>query len=327
MRLLICGGAGYIGSHVVKMAVDKGHDVIVVDNLSTGHAESIQNVELKIGDIGDSIWIENLFKQHSFDVVMHLCAHSLVGVSVNDPAQYYINNVANTLTLLKALYKSGHKKLVFSSSAAVYGEPKQEFIKEDHSINPTNPYGRTKWMVEQILQDYAIAYGFNSVSLRYFNAAGADPSGQIGEKHNPETHLIPIILKSAASNHPKILKVFGADYPTKDGSCIRDYIHVNDIAEAHLLAATYLDNEKGAHVFNLGNGHGHSVFNILNAVSRVLGRPLNYEICSRRIGDPSVLVADATAASSQLGWAPRYTNIEETISTAWNWHRRGEIFI
>ncbi len=327
MRFLICGGAGYIGSHVVKMAIERGHDVIVVDNLSTGHAESVQHAELKVGDIGDTNWIENLLKAQSFDVVMHFCAHSLVGESVSDPSQYYINNVSNTLTLLNSLYKTGHKKVVFSSSAAVYGEPNHTLITEDHSINPTNPYGKTKWMVEQILQDYAVAYGFNSVSLRYFNAAGADPSGQIGEKHNPETHLIPIILKSVAFNQSKILKVFGADYPTKDGSCIRDYIHVNDIAEAHLLAATYLDNEKGAHVFNLGNGHGYSVFNILDAVSQVLGRPLNYEICNRRIGDPSVLVADATAAIEKLGWKPHFTNIEETISTAWNWHRRGENFI
>jgi len=257
---------------------------------------------------------------------MHFCAFSLVGESVREPAAYYHNNVAHTLTLLDAMRQSGHTNLVFSSTAAVYGTPQQDSINEEHVKQPINPYGRSKWMVEQVLQDYAAAYGLNSVSLRYFNAAGADPCGCLGEKHDPETHLIPNILKSVASGGEIQLKVFGTNYPTHDGTCVRDYIHVNDLASAHLLAGAFLPTHPGAHAFNLGNGDGFSVLEVIRAAEAVTGQAIPFDISERRPGDPPTLVADSTRAIDTLGWKPHYTNINDIIDTAWPWHRDGETF-
>ena len=327
MNILICGGAGYIGSHVAKVASQAGHSVTIADNLVTGHRESIPGLPFHQGDIGDSAFITALLQDNSFDLVMHFCAFSLVGESVQDPARYYRNNVAHTLTLLDAMRNTGHQHLVFSSTAAVYGMPQREKISEEHPKNPINPNGRSKWMIEQILQDYAAAYGLNSVCLRYFNAAGADPSGCIGEAHNPETHLTPNILKSVASNGEHRLKVFGTDYPTPDGSCVRDYIHVNDLASAHLLAGHYLQQHSGAHAFNLGNGNGFSVLEVIEAASAVTGQAIPYETCDRRPGYPPVLVADSTQAMQTLDWAPEFTDIGSIIESAWQWHKKSETFV
>ena len=320
MRILVCGGAGYIGSHLVKAAYETGHDVLVVDNLSTGHAKAVLGATLKQGDISDFEWLKPLLQQNPCDVVMHFCAHSLVGESISDPAKYYQNNVCSTLNLLKAMLETGHNKLIFSSTAAVYGEPGKTALTESNPLQPINPYGRSKLMVEQILQDFSAAYGLDAVSLRYFNAAGADPSGLIGEKHDPETHLIPNVLNSVMPEKNSRLKVFGADYETPDGSCVRDYIHVNDLASSHLLAAEYLQHQQGYHAFNLGNGRGFSVLDIIRAAEQVTGKSIPYEICTRRTGDPAVLLADASAAQRILGWNPLYTSIEEIIETAWCWH-------
>lgn len=326
MRILICGGAGYIGSHIAKFAAEAGHDIVIVDNLATGHRNSVSGLEFHEGDIGDPVFMESLLSKNTFDLIMHFCAFSLVGESVKDPAMYYQNNVAQTLSLLDAMIKTGHKRLVFSSTAAVYGVPNQENISEDHDKNPINPYGRSKWMIEQILDDYAAAYDLDSVRLRYFNAAGAEPSGCIGEKHDPETHLIPNILKSVASGGKLELKVFGVDYPTQDGSCIRDYIHVNDLASAHLLAGEYLHNNPGTHAFNLGIGHGFSVLEVIKAAEKITGQSISFEICERRPGDPPVLVADSSLAKETLNWNPQYTRIEDIIETAWHWHKNQEQF-
>lgn len=326
MRILICGGAGYIGSHVARMAVDHDHEVLVLDNLNTGWRDAVQDMDFLQLDIHDESRLVELFSGSTFDLVMHFCAYSLVGESMEQPGKYYHNNVSGTLSLLRAMVNCGVSNLVFSSTAAVYGEPRTEQIVENHPKQPISPYGRSKWMVEQILQDCAQAYGLNSVCLRYFNAAGADPSGCIGEKHEPETHLIPNILKSVASGGELNLKVFGTDYPTPDGSCVRDYIHVNDLASAHLLAGEYLKDNPGARAFNLGIGKGFSVLEVIEAARRVTGQSIDYEVCGHRPGDPPVLVANASAARDQLGWTPGYTEIEAIIETAWNWHKNGERF-
>lgn len=332
MRILVCGGAGYIGSHLVKYVLEKGHQVVVIDNLSTGHGQAVAGIEFHQADVGDEGWLSSFLSSHHFDLVMHFCAYSLVGESVEQPEKYFQNNVGNTLTLLKVMRATGHDRLVFSSTAAIYGEPEANIISESHPKQPINPYGRSKWMVEQILQDYAKAYGLRSVSLRYFNAAGADPSAAIGEKHNPETHLIPNILKSVASGGSLILKLFGNNYPTPDGSCVRDYIHVNDLASAHLLAGEYLldadtaEMPVKAYAFNLGVGKGFSVLEVIEAASKVTGQNITYEICDRRPGDPAVLVADPAQAREVLGWKPEYTEIESIIETAWQWHKGGEKF-
>lgn len=327
MRILICGGAGYIGSHMVKLALGQGHDVIVVDNLSTGHEAAVRTVPLLEGDIGDKVFMTKVLTELQFDLVMHFCAFSLVGESVEDPQKYYRNNVAGTLNLLEAMLDTGHRQLVFSSTAAVYGNPTDDTIAEDHPKAPINPYGKSKWMVEQILQDYALSHGLNSVSLRYFNAAGAAPDGSIGEKHDPETHLIPNILKSIASGGELSLKVFGTDYPTGDGSCVRDYVHVNDLASAHLLAGEYLAEQSGAHAFNLGNGTGFSVLEVINAAGKITGQDIDYEVCERRPGDPATLVADSQAARKQLQWTPEFTEIDDILASAWPWHRDKENFL
>jgi len=321
MNILVCGGAGYIGSHMVKMLTGEGHDVTTFDNLSTGHREAVKWGRLVVGDLLDEAALRQLFAENSFDAVMHFSAKSLVGESVAQPAMYYKNNVIGTFNLLEAMRVADVKRFVFSSSAATFGNPVADRIDENHPQSPINPYGETKLMVEHMLRDYAAAYGLSSVSLRYFNAAGADPSGEIGEAHDPETHLIPNVLKAALDPH-KTLKVFGQDYPTPDGTCVRDYIHINDLCQAHLLALGYMDDNDGAFGFNLGNGQGFSIFEIINAAECVTGGEIQYESCDRRLGDPPILVADATLAKKELKWRPQYVDIIEILRTAWDWHRK-----
>jgi len=322
MKVLVLGGAGYIGSHMCKLLSTHGHTVVVFDNLSTGHHEAVKWGPLVIGDILIKDDLEQLFTQHGrFDLIIHFCAKSLVGESVKQPNEYYRNNVVGTLNLLDQMVKTGHDKLVFSSTAAVFGTPSVEFIDEKQPRLPINPYGQSKKMVEDILQDYFIAFGLKSVCLRYFNACGADPDAEIGERHEPETHLIPNILKSVLSSSEQKLKVFGNSYPTADGTCVRDYIHINDLASAHLLAGQYLAKNQGAYAFNLGNGSGFSVLDVILAAEHVVGKKIQYDIEEARAGDPPVLVANATLAKQQLGWQPEYTEIEQIIATAWRWHQ------
>jgi UDP-glucose 4-epimerase len=321
MNILVFGGAGYIGSHLCKYLHEQGHQILVFDNLSTGHKASVKWGKLVEGDILNPEEVEAVLSEYgAFDLIMHFCAKSLVGESVTNPLSYYKNNVVGTLNILEAMIKTGHKKIVFSSTAAVYGNPETQIISESSLKQPINPYGHSKSMVEQILSDLYHSDGLSSVTLRYFNACGAHHSAEIGEKHEPETHLIPNILKSIKENNSQ-LNVFGDDYPTKDGTCIRDYIHVMDLASAHLLAGVYLEKSPGAHVFNLGNGQGFSVFDVLNAAEMVTGKKVEYTIQPRRIGDPPILVADASAANRVLGWKPNYTNIETIIESAWKWHQ------
>ncbi len=321
MNILVCGGAGYIGSHMVKMLAGEGHAVTTFDNLCTGHRRAVKWGEFVEGDLLDTRALERLFADNSFDAVMHFSARSLVGESVQQPLLYYRNNVAGTLNLLEAMHEAGVDRFVFSSTAATFGNPVQEKIDETHPQSPINPYGHSKLMVETMLADSAAAWGLRSVSLRYFNAAGADPEGEIGEAHDPETHLIPNVLK-AALDPEKRLKVFGSDYPTPDGTCVRDYIHINDLCRAHLQALRFMDDHDGAHGFNLGNGEGFSILEILRAAEEVTGRPIPYDQAERRPGDPPTLVADSTRARAELGWTPEYTDIREIIRTAWAWHER-----
>lgn len=320
MKVLVCGGAGYIGSHMVRHLLAEKHEVVVFDNLSTGHRESIGEAALVEGDLSDAQALHAVFTAHRIDAVMHFCALSLVGVSVKEPYLYYQNNVAGTLNLLQAMRAANVDKLVFSSSAAVFGNPEHELIDEDHPTRPINPYGASKLMVERVLADAALAYGLRSVALRYFNAAGADTAGDIGESHEPETHLIPNVVRAALGKGGQ-LKIFGDDYPTRDGTCVRDYVHVNDLATAHLRAVEFMSTHDGAHVFNLGNGQGFTVLEIIAAVRRVLGVPVAFARAPRRPGDPPVLVASSRRAREQLGWFPVFTDIEMIIETACRWHR------
>lgn len=320
MKLLVCGGAGYIGSHMVRFLGQAGHEVVVFDNLSTGHREAVQGAELVVGDVLDAGALEAVFAAHRFDAVMHFCARSLVGESVAEPYAYYENNVAGSLGLLQAMRRAGVDKLVFSSTAAVFGKPQADSIDEDHPTDPINPYGASKLMVERMLADAADACGLRSVALRYFNAAGADPGGSLGEAHDPETHLIPNVLRAALGTGGG-LKVFGDDYPTRDGTCVRDYVHVNDLASAHLAAVMFMHEHAGAHRFNLGNGKGFTVLEVIEAARRVSGVDIAYEKAPRRPGDPAVLVASSARARRELGWEPRYTDIGDIIASAWRWHR------
>lgn len=320
MHILLCGGAGYIGSHMLRHLLRDGHAVVVLDNLSTGHRAAVQGCELVVGDLLDTSLLESVFVRHRFDAVMHFCAKSQVAQSVRDPYACYINNVGGTLGLLAAMRTHGAARLVFSSTAAVYGTPLTDSIDEDHPRNPISPYGRSKMMAEDILHDAAGAHGLRSASLRYFNAAGASGDATIGEAHDPETHLIPNALRAGAQGVPP-LSVYGTDYPTRDGTCVRDYVHVDDLADAHLAALAYLDAHDGAHAFNLGNGSGFSVLEILHAAGQVTGRVIPWVAASRRAGDPATLVANSARAREQLGWRPRHTQIESIIDSAWRWHR------
>lgn len=326
MQILVVGGAGYIGSHMVKQLARAGHAVVVLDNLTTGFRELACRGELVVGDLADTALLESLFAEHRFDGVMHFAAASLVGESMQDPGKYYRNNVANTLNLLEVMVRHEVKHFIFSSTAATFGEPEYVPIDEAHPQRPINPYGASKWMVERLLQDFHAAHGLNSVCLRYFNACGADPEGELGECHEPETHLIPLILQ-AASGRREAITVFGRDYPTEDGTCIRDYIHIEDLCSAHALAlgALVQGEKNGAQAYNLGNGQGYSVQQVIEAVERVVaedGRTLRVVEGSRRPGDPARLVADATLARRELGWQPQYADLDTIIRHAWAWEKK-----
>lgn len=323
MAILVCGGAGYIGSHVNKQLQKEGYETVVFDNLVYGHREAVKWGTFIQGDLKNIEEIEAVFRKYRIDAVFHFAAYAYVGESVQEPEKYYYNNVANTLNLLHVMKKYGCNKIIFSSTCATYGEPEKLPITEEMTQRPINPYGASKLMVERIFQDYHRAYGLEFVVLRYFNAAGADPEGEIGESHSPETHLIPLIL-DAASGKREDIKVFGLDYDTKDGSCIRDYIHVYDLATAHLLALHHLEKEKGSDFFNLGNEQGTSVLEVVHAVEKVTGRTFRVTFADRRPGDPAKLVGSSRKAQEVLGWKPAYADIDKIVEHAWRWHEKGE---
>ena len=318
MRVLVIGGAGYIGSHMLKRLGAAGCEAVTLDDLSTGWRRAITFGKFVKGDMGDRDLLNDLFSSAGFDCVMHFAAHSQVRESVENPAKYYRNNVAKTLALLDAMRKYAINRFVFSSSAAVFGEPRQPLIDENHPRNPINPYGRSKLMIENILRDYDAAYGLKSICLRYFNAAGADPDGEIGESHEPETHLIPLVLR-AASGRAANVAVFGADHDTPDGTCIRDYVHVNDLCDAHLLALLALDNGAPSAAYNLGNGNGFSVREVIAAAKTVTGAEIPAAYEARRRGDPARLVSGSARARAELGWRPRHPELETIVSHAWKW--------
>jgi len=328
--ILVVGGAGYIGSHMVLALKDAGYDVVVFDNLSQGHADAVSGARLVVGDLRAPEEIDRCFAERSFNLVMHFAALAYVGESVVKPELYYQNNVLGTLNLLAAMRRYGVEKFVFSSTCATYGEPARLPIAEDHPQQPINPYGRSKLMVEQVLRDYGHAYGLRSISLRYFNAAGCDAKGRAGERHDPETHLVPLALaealrvKNGGDPEGTRLEVFGDDFATQDGSCVRDYIHVSDLCHAHLLAAARLlngavDEGNPAEFYNLANGNGFSVLDVIRTCEAVSGLPIRYRMVPRRAGDPAVLVGDATLAGKNLGWERQYTDLPSIVQTAWKW--------
>ncbi|WP_066378254.1 UDP-glucose 4-epimerase GalE [Anabaena sp. CA = ATCC 33047] len=320
--ILVTGGAGYIGSHTVLALKQAGYDVVILDNLVYGHrdlVEKVLQVELIEGDTSDRPLLDNLFTTRNFAAVMHFSAYAYVGESVSDPAKYYRNNVVGTLVLLEAMLAASIKNFVFSSTCATYGVPNVVPIPENHPQNPINPYGATKLMVERILSDFDGAYGLKSVRFRYFNAAGAHPDGLLGEDHNPETHLIPLVLLTALGKR-KSISIFGTDYPTPDGTCIRDYIHVSDLADAHVLGLEYLLKGGDSEVFNLGNGQGFSVREVIAAAKQVTGLTIPIEECDRRPGDPPSLIGSGEKARKILGWQPQYPNIQDIVAHAWQWH-------
>jgi UDP-glucose 4-epimerase len=318
LRVLVVGGAGYIGSHMVKHLLRQGCDVVTFDNLSTGYRDAVLGGAFVLGDLADVAALDNLIGTHHFDAVMHFASLIQVGESVIQPANYYENNVTNTLNLLNAMVKHQVQRFIFSSTAAVYGEPQYVPIDEAHPKAPINPYGRSKWMVEQILEDYDRAYGLKSIALRYFNAAGADPEGQLGERHEPETHLIPLVLQAASGRRPHI-SVFGRDYDTPDGTCIRDYIHVTDLCDAHWQALQKLLSGSDSAAYNLGNSHGFSVQQVIDTALEVTGREIKVVDASRREGDPARLVADSTSAHRALDWQPERFDLKTIIEDAWKW--------
>ncbi|MBG1263184.1 UDP-glucose 4-epimerase GalE [Nostoc commune] len=322
--ILVTGGAGYIGSHTVLALKQAGYNVVILDNLVYGHrdlVEKVLQVELIVGDTGDRALLDHLFKTRDIAAVMHFSAYAYVGESVTDPAKYYRNNVVGTLTLLEAMLTASVKKFVFSSTCATYGVPEFVPIPETHPQNPINPYGATKLMVERILSDFDVAYGLQSVRFRYFNAAGANPSGLLGEDHNPETHLIPLVLMTALGKRESI-SIFGTDYPTPDGTCVRDYIHVNDLADAHILGLEYLLKGGDSEVFNLGNGSGFSVREVIAAAEQVTGVSIPVEERDRRPGDPPILIGASDKARTILGWQPQYPSIKDIVAHAWQWHQK-----
>jgi UDP-glucose 4-epimerase len=322
--ILVTGGAGYIGSHTVLALKQAGYQVVVLDNLVYGHrdlVEKVLQVELVVGDTNDRALLDNLFTTRAFDAVMHFSAYAYVGESVSDPAKYYRNNVIGTLTLLEAMLAASVKNFVFSSTCATYGVPTEVPIPEDHPQNPINPYGATKLMVERILTDFDVAYKFKSVRFRYFNAAGADPSGNLGEDHNPETHLIPLVLQTALGLRESV-SIFGTDYPTSDGTCIRDYIHVSDLADAHILGLEYLLKGGDSAVFNLGNGSGFSVREVIDTAQKVTDKQIKVIECERRPGDPPALIGSGDKARQILGWEPKYAALEDILTHAWTWHQK-----
>jgi UDP-glucose 4-epimerase len=320
-NILVVGGAGYIGSHMVVALGEAGFAPVILDNLYSGHRDAVIAGELIEGDLSDRELVNRVLDTREFAGVMHFAAHIEVGESVRDPAKYYRNNLANTQNLLDAMVRFGVNSFIFSSTAAIFGEPGYVPIDEAHPKMPVNPYGRSKWMVEQLLADYDHAYGLRSIALRYFNAAGADPRGRLGERHCPETHLIPLVLQ-AASGQRESITLFGSDYDTADGTCVRDYIHVSDLCNAHLLALRRLVAGADSDRFNLGNGHGYSVQEVIDAATKITGREIPVVRGERRLGDPARLVADSTRARSQLGWEPRYAELETIIAHAWAWEQK-----
>ena len=319
--LLVVGGAGYIGSHMVKMLAQAGYGVVVLDNLCTGFADAARYGTLVVGDLADPVALKALFTAHEFAAVLHFAALSQVGESVQAPDRYYRNNVANTLNLLDTMVRHQVQRFIFSSTAAIFGEPESATITEAHPQRPINPYGRSKRMVEEILADYGQSFGLRSVALRYFNAAGADPEGELGERHDPESHLIPLILQAASGRRSQIA-VFGTDYPTRDGTCIRDYIHVWDLCQAHLLALQHLLADGESLALNLGNGLGFSVQEVIDGAGRVTGRKIPVRQEARRAGDPATLVADSAQARERLGWQPEYADLDTILAHAWAWEQQ-----
>ena len=320
MNILVVGGAGYIGSHMVKYLSASNHDVVIFDNLSRGYRDAVLEGEFVEGDLANQAQLDQLFSSNRFAAVMHFASFIEVGESVRKPAKYYRNNFSNTQNLLDAMVAHGVSHFIFSSTAAIFGEPQYTPIDEVHAKEPINPYGKSKLMVEQMLEDYDRAHGLKSVCLRYFNAAGADVEGDLGERHDPETHLIPLVLQ-AASGRRDAISIFGNDYATPDGTCLRDYIHVQDLCAAHLLALESLRGSGNSNQFNLGNGLGFSVQQVIDCARAVTGREIKVVHEQRREGDPAVLVADATRARQVLGWEPSRSSLEKIIETAWNWEQ------
>jgi UDP-glucose 4-epimerase len=320
MKVLVAGGAGYIGSHVVLELQQAGQQVVVLDNLQTGHRQAVNNIPLILGDIADEVLVGRLISEYGIDAVVHLAAESTVGVSMQDPGLFFTNNVGKGAVFLDTLVKSGVRMLVFSSSAAVYGSPEDMPIKETHPLNPINVYGATKIMFEDMMIWYAQIYGLRWISLRYFNAAGAAEGYNIGEDHQPETHLIPIIMQTLLGQRRR-LEIFGDDYLTPDGTCIRDYIHVSDISRAHVLSLEALSAGEAGGIYNLGNEQGFSVQQVLKMCERITGQEIPAQISPRRWGDPTVLVASSAKIKSVLGWRPRYPDLESIVASAWQWHR------
>lgn len=321
MKVAVLGGAGYIGSHTVYELIDANHEVIIVDNLETGHMEAVhEKAKFYQGDLRDRTFVDSVFDQETVDAVIHFAANSLVGESMVDPLKYYDNNVCGTKVLLESMVAHGIDKIVFSSTAAAYGEPERIPIMEDDRTEPTNTYGETKLSMEKMFKWTAKAHKLRYVSLRYFNACGAHLSGSIGEAHAPETHLIPLILQ-VPNNQREAINIFGEDYDTKDGTCIRDYIHVTDLAQAHILAVEYLAKGNDSNIFNLGNGIGFTVREVIETARRVTGHPIPAVISERRAGDPARLIASSEKAKTVLGWEPKYADLDVIIKTAWQWHK------
>ncbi|MDD6163674.1 MAG: UDP-glucose 4-epimerase GalE [Anaerovibrio sp.] len=322
MSILVCGGAGYIGSHTVHQLVEKGEDVVIVDNLQTGHMGAVNpKAEFYKGDIREAEVLDRIFTENKIDAVVHFAANSLVGESMTNPLKYFNNNVYGMQVLLEAMVRHGIDKIVFSSTAATYGEPERIPIMEDDRTEPTNPYGQSKLIMEKMMKWVSLANGIRYVSLRYFNAAGAIEDGSIGEDHSPETHLIPLILQVPLGKRDHIT-VFGEDYPTPDGTCLRDYIHVLDLADAHVLAIDYLRRGGESNIFNLGNGQGFSVKEMIEAAREATGLDIKVEIGERRAGDPAQLIASSEKARKVLGWQPKFTDVKAVIGTAWKWHQQ-----
>jgi UDP-glucose 4-epimerase len=319
MRILVTGGAGYIGSHAVRCLLARGHDVIVYDSLVYGHRAAVPADRLIVGDLRDADVLDHALLIHRIEAVVHFAAYAYVGESVTDPGKYYQNNVANTLTLFERMRRHGVNRLVFSSTCATYGTPECVPITEENPQRPINPYGRTKLVVEYAMADYATAYGWGCTALRYFNASGAAADGSIGEDHDPETHLIPLVILAAMKKRPHV-EVFGTNYPTPDGTCIRDYIHVEDLAEAHALALEQAESGK-FRAFNLGTGRGYSVREVIRTVEQVTGLRVPVKEGPRRAGDPAELVAAPAKAARELGWKAKYTDLDGIVRTAWEWHR------
>ncbi|MEC4675719.1 MAG: UDP-glucose 4-epimerase GalE [Nitrospirota bacterium] len=321
MKILVTGGAGYIGSHMVKALGEKGHDIVVYDNLSTGHKESVLYGRLVIADLADTEALDRLFREESFDAVLHFAAHIVVDESVENPIKYYKNNFSNALNLIEACVRHNVDKFIFSSTAAVYGIPEKDSVSEDTPMLPINPYGASKLMVEQALKDISRSSALRYVSLRYFNVAGADPLSRIGQKYMDATHLITVSLRAALGLRDQ-LNIFGTDYDTPDGTCIRDYIHVDDLIDAHMLALDYLSSGGGSRVFNCGYGHGYSVREVVDKVKKVTGRDFKAIETARREGDPPSLVADSSRIKKELGWRPSHDDLEYIIGTAWEWEKK-----